>query len=103
LEFTSSGTSSLRRTAQLNRSYPNLKVENVRGNVNTRLNKLDNGDTYSAVVLASAGLTRMGWEKRIGQVSTEMWIVVTVSVAFALTDAGCYPVRFHESSNTNSI
>jgi len=61
------GTSSLRRTAQLNRSYPNLKVENVRGNVNTRLNKLDNGDTYAAVVLASAGLTRMGWEKRISQ------------------------------------
>lgn len=55
------------------------------------------------MVLASAGLTRMGWEKRIGQVSTKMWIVVTVHVAFALTDAGCYPVSFHESSNTNSI
>lgn len=103
MEFTSSGTSSLRRTAQLNRSYPNLKVANVRGNVNTRLNKLDNGDTYAAVVLASAGLTRMGWEKRISQVSTEMWIVVTVNVAFARTYAGCYPVRFHENSDTNSI
>jgi len=81
LEFTSSGTSSLRRTAQLNRSYPYLKVESVRGNVNTRLNKLDNGDAYAAIVLASAGLSRMGWEKRISQVSTEMWIVVTVNVS----------------------
>jgi len=103
LEFTFSGTSSLRRTAQLNRSYPNLKVENIRGNVNTRLDKLDNGDTYAAIVLASAGLLRMGWEKRISQVSTEMWFVVTVNVAFGLTDAGCYPVRFHDSRNTNSV
>jgi len=61
------GTSSLRRTAQLNRSYPHLKVESVRGNVNTRLDKLDNGDKFAALVLASAGLTRMGWEKRISQ------------------------------------
>ena len=103
MEFTSSGTSSLRRTAQLNRSYPNLKVENIRGNLNTRLNKLDNGDTFAAVVLASAGLSRMGWEKRISQVSTKTWIVVTVNVAFGLKYAGCYPVRFHDRSNTNSV
>lgn len=103
LEFTSSGTSSLRRTAQISRSYPKLKVENIRGNVNTRLSKLDNGDTYAAVVLASAGLSRMGWEKRISQVSIEMWIVVTVNVEFGLTDAGRYPVRFHDSSNTSSV
>lgn len=61
------GTSSLRRTAQLNRSYPNLKVQNIRGNLNTRLNKLDNGDSFAAIILASAGLSRMGWEKRISQ------------------------------------
>lgn len=84
MEFASSGTSSLRRTAQLSRSYPKLKVENIRGNVNTRLNKLDNGDTYAAVILASAGLSRMGWKKRISRVSTEMRIVVTVNVAFRL-------------------
>jgi hypothetical protein len=71
-----SGTSSLRRTAQLNRSYPELKVENIRGNLNTRLNKLDNGETYAAVVLASAGLSRMGWEKRISQVCIEMWTLI---------------------------
>jgi hypothetical protein len=109
LEFTSSGTSSLRRTAQLNRSYPHLKVESIRGNVNTRLNKLDNGDTFAAIVLAFAGLTRMGWEKRISQVSTEMWLVVTLNVAlimyiaFGLTDAGCFPVRFLDSSNMISV
>jgi hydroxymethylbilane synthase len=62
----------LRRTAQLYRSYPDLKVENIRGNVNTRLSKLDNGDTYAAVILASAGLSRMGWEKRISQVTVEI-------------------------------
>lgn len=61
------GTSSLRRTAQLNRSYPNLKVQNIRGNLNTRLNKLDNGDSFAAIILAAAGLSRMGWEKRISQ------------------------------------
>lgn len=75
-----SGTSSLRRTAQLNRSYPDLKIENIRGNINTRLNKLDNGDSYAAVVLASAGLSRMGWENRISQVSTEMWILILTNV-----------------------
>jgi porphobilinogen deaminase len=88
LEITSSGTSSLRRTAQLNRSYPNLKVENIRGNVNTRLNKLDNGDTYAALILASAGLSRMGWEKRISQVSTEMWTVIIVNITVELADSG---------------
>lgn len=67
-----SGTSSLRRTAQLNRSYPDLKVVDIRGNINTRLNKLDTGDMYAAVVLASAGLSRMGWENRISQVSNEI-------------------------------
>jgi hypothetical protein len=75
-----SGTSSLRRTAQLNRSYPELKVQNIRGNLNTRLNKLDNGETYAAVVLASAGLSRMGWEKRISQVRGEMFPFIVINV-----------------------
>lgn len=62
------GTSSLRRTAQLNRLYPNLKVENIRGNLNTRLKKLDELNIYSGIVLAKAGLSRMGWSKRISQI-----------------------------------
>ncbi|XP_077283688.1 porphobilinogen deaminase-like protein l(3)02640 [Arctopsyche grandis] len=103
------GTSSLRRTAQLSRNYPHLKVVDIRGNLNTRLKKLDyncksleqtkkcekgidnniivsNGNgsllpsdnsaekdealypNYSAIILANAGLVRMGWQHRISQV-----------------------------------
>jgi hypothetical protein len=40
---------------------------------------LDNGETYAAVILASAGLSRMGWEKRISQVSTEMWTLIIIN------------------------
>lgn len=63
------GTSSLRRTAQLNGNYPQLKVVDVRGNLNTRLRKLDDEDgKYSALILASAGLSRMGWGNRMSKV-----------------------------------
>ena len=58
------GTSSLRRQCQLRASRPDLKVLDLRGNVNTRLGKLDNGD-YDAIVLACAGLRRLGMEARI--------------------------------------
>ena len=64
------GTSSLRRTAQLKRNFPGLKFESVRGNLNTRLRKLDDGEggvAYDALVLASAGLERMGWDERLSQ------------------------------------
>lgn len=61
------GTSSLRRKAQLNRKYPHLKVVDIRGNLNTRLAKLDRGDTFDAIVLAAAGIKRMGWDKRISE------------------------------------
>lgn len=65
-----SGTSSLRRTAQLRGNYPQLKVIDVRGNLNTRLKKLDDPNTeYSALLLASAGLQRMGWANRISKVN----------------------------------
>lgn len=63
------GTSSLRRSAQLARNMPHLKVENIRGNLNTRLKKLDDEKgPYAAIILAAAGLKRMGWEERISQV-----------------------------------
>ena len=64
------GTSSLRRVAQLKRNYPGLVFQNVRGNLNTRLRKLDEGDgdiAYDALVLATSGLERMGWQSRISQ------------------------------------
>jgi len=63
------GTSSLRRSAQLSRNMPHLKIENIRGNLNTRLKKLDDENgPYAAIILAAAGLKRMGWEDRISQV-----------------------------------
>lgn len=58
------GTSSLRRECQLRTDRPDLDVQPLRGNVNTRLAKLDVGD-YDAIILASAGLKRLGFEDRI--------------------------------------
>lgn len=58
------GTSSLRREAQLRERDPLLRIEALRGNVNTRLRKLDEG-RYDAIVLAAAGLKRLGFGARI--------------------------------------
>ncbi|XP_053547321.1 porphobilinogen deaminase isoform X2 [Bombina bombina] len=64
------GTSSLRRAAQLKKKFPHLEFKDIRGNLNTRLKKLDDQEDFSAIILAAAGLQRMGWENRIGQVLT---------------------------------
>ncbi len=61
------GTSSLRRLAQLRHHYPHLEFKDIRGNLNTRLQKLDNGE-YDAIILAVAGLTRLEMSDRIHQV-----------------------------------
>jgi len=61
------GTSSLRRLAQLRHHYPHLEFKDIRGNLNTRLQKLDDGE-YDAIILAVAGLTRLGMNDRIHQV-----------------------------------
>lgn len=58
------GTSSLRRQAQLLARRPDLKIQFLRGNVNTRLAKLDAGE-YDAIILAAAGLIRLGFQDRI--------------------------------------
>mgnify|MGYP001187727496 FL=1 len=58
------GTSSLRRESQLRHRRPDLKIEALRGNVNTRLAKLDAGQ-YDAIILAAAGLKRLGFHDRI--------------------------------------
>lgn len=60
------GTGSLRRIAQLCAARPDLIVESIRGNVDTRLRKLDEGQ-YDAIVLAAAGLRRLGWQDRIAE------------------------------------
>jgi hydroxymethylbilane synthase len=64
------GTSSLRRECQLRRAFPKLEFRALRGNVNTRLAKLDAGD-YDAIILAVAGLKRLGMEARIRAVLPE--------------------------------
>ena len=58
------GTSSLRRQAQLRHTRPDVSIKDVRGNVDTRLRKLDGGD-FDALILAAAGLRRLGWGGRI--------------------------------------
>ena len=58
------GTSSLRRQAQLLSARPDLRIQGLRGNVDTRLRRLEEGE-LDAIILACAGLIRMGWESRI--------------------------------------
>lgn len=61
------GTSSLRRLAQLRHHFPHLAFKDVRGNLNTRLAKLDAGE-YDAIILAVAGLNRLGMSDRVHQI-----------------------------------
>ena len=61
------GTSSLRRQAQLRHMRPDLDVRDLRGNIDTRIRKVESGE-YEAVVLAKAGLDRLGWGHRISEV-----------------------------------
>lgn len=73
------GTSSLRRGAQLARKYPQLVVQDIRGNLNTRLAKLDaDRSKFAGIVLAQAGLERMGWSARINQTLDESDILYAV-------------------------
>lgn len=67
------GTSSMRRTAQLYRARPDLDVKSLRGNLQTRLRKLDQGD-YDAVVLAEAGLQRMGLDLNYVRLDGERFV-----------------------------
>ena len=65
------GTCSLRRQTQIKEARPDIEILDLRGNVNSRLGKLDNGD-YDAIILASAGLIRLGFEDRIAHsISTD--------------------------------
>lgn len=63
------GCSSLRRTLQLKKIYPDMEVKSIRGNLQTRLRKLDQGE-YSGLILAAAGLKRLGLEQRISRYFT---------------------------------
>ncbi len=67
------GTSSLRREAQIKRNYPNLRVKNLRGNVDTRLRKLKEG-MYDAILLAEAGLIRLGIDVKREVLDPEIFV-----------------------------
>lgn len=63
------GCSSFRRKLQLQKLYPDMEIKNIRGNLQTRLGKLDTGE-YAGLILAAAGLKRLGLEKRINRYFT---------------------------------
>lgn len=78
------GTSSLRRQAQLRALRPDLQLRDLRGNVNTRLAKLDSGD-YDAIVLACAGLQRLGFDDRIrARLQAPHWLPAPAQGAIAI-------------------
>ncbi|HET6588079.1 MAG TPA: hydroxymethylbilane synthase, partial [Oleiagrimonas sp.] len=78
------GTSSLRRQAQLRALRPDLELVDVRGNVNTRLSKLERGD-YDAIVLACAGLERLGLGKHIrSRLTAPHWLPAPGQAAIAV-------------------
>lgn len=71
------GTSSLRRRAQILASRPDLDVQDLRGNVDTRLKKLDAG-LYDAIILAAAGLERLGYHDRVAQLLPQKYCLPAV-------------------------
>ena len=78
------GTSSLRRQAQLRARRPDLQLRDLRGNVNTRLVRLDAGD-YDAIVLACAGLQRLGLDARIrSRLQAPQWLPAPAQGAIAI-------------------
>ncbi|MBS0213801.1 MAG: hydroxymethylbilane synthase [Proteobacteria bacterium] len=78
------GSSSLRRQAQLRARRPDLRIEDLRGNVGTRLRKLDE-DHYDAIILACAGLQRLGMEARIRQrLAASDWLPAVAQGAIAI-------------------
>ena len=88
------GTSSLRRQAQLRARRPDLQLRDLRGNVNTRLAKLDAGE-YDAIVLACAGLLRLGFDGRIrARLDAPRWLPAPAQGAIAIEcrddDAGTH-------------
>jgi hydroxymethylbilane synthase len=78
------GTSSLRRRAQLRARRPDVEVVDLRGNLNTRLSRLDDG-TYDAILLAAAGVIRLGWVERVSEwLSPERWLPAVGQGALAV-------------------
>ena len=82
------GTSSLRRRAQLLRVRPDLKIVDLRGNLDTRLAKLDRGE-MDAIVLAVAGLVRLGWGERITEILPAVACLPAVGQGALAIEARC--------------
>jgi hydroxymethylbilane synthase len=97
------GTSSLRRAAQLRQLRPDLLVESIRGNLDTRLRKLDEGQ-YDAILLAAAGLKRLGWGDRIAEIlSPEQMCPAVGQGALAIeTRAGFDGVAILDHADTHT-
>jgi hydroxymethylbilane synthase len=98
------GTSSLRRAAQLRRLRPDLTLESVRGNLDTRLRKRDEGQ-YDAIVLAAAGLKRLGWGERIAEILPPSVMCPAVgqgALAIETTEAGCEAVAALDDAATRA-
>ncbi|MBI5407521.1 MAG: hydroxymethylbilane synthase [Nitrospirae bacterium] len=81
------GTSSLRRISQLLNQRPDLRITPLRGNLDTRLKKLDSG-AFDAIVLAAAGIRRLGWEGRITE-----YLPITISLPAIGQGALCIECR----------
>lgn len=85
------GTSSLRRESQLRARFPGLAVTSLRGNLDTRLRKLDQGD-YDAIILAAAGLSRLGLAQRIrGTLAAELSLPAAGQGALGIEAAAARP------------
>ena len=100
------GTSSLRRAAQLRRLRPDLEIESVRGNLDTRLRKLDEGQ-HRAILLAAAGLKRLGWGDRIAEILDPEAMCPAVgqgalAIETKMTGAGRDAVRALDSATTHA-
>ena len=103
------GTSSLRRQAQLRAVRPDLRIGDLRGNVNTRLAKLDAGD-YDAIILACAGLERLGLQSRIrSRLSPPAWLPAAAQGAIAVEQCveesriGELLKRLHDESTARCV
>ncbi|HTB10989.1 MAG TPA: hydroxymethylbilane synthase [Bryobacteraceae bacterium] len=84
------GTSSLRRSVQLKALHRNISIETLRGNIDTRIRKLDEGQ-YDTIVLAAAGLRRLGWADRISE-------LIPVDVMIPAVGQGALAVETRDDS-----
>jgi len=91
------GTSSLRRISQLLNQRPDLRISPLRGNLDTRLKKLDNG-AFDAIVVAAAGIRRLGWEERITE-----YLPITISLPAVGQGALCIECRKGDTATLERI